>query len=184
MLRALHFYPDRHKNGRFGSPTVYLHLNGEGGEKAMNNRHDILEQICPGQISRYFLAISIGGTPELANEGAAAILDGSKTATSSPFWDYADGHIPFVGALSVLLDGQQQPLAVVETVHVRTVRFREVTNDMAQDYGEGARTLEWWTRVIGDWYRAKAARDGQHFDEDTEILWESLSVVQRLPPAR
>jgi len=149
----------------------------------MDHRHDILERTYPGQAERYYLAMSIGGTPDLANEGAALILNGTKTATSSPLWDYPDGRIPFVGALSVLLDGQQRAVAVVETVGIRLVRFRDVTDEMAKAYGEGQRTIEWWQRVIGDWYRTKAARDGQDFDENTEILWESISVVRRLTPA-
>ena len=83
----------------------------------------------------------------------------------------------------MLLDGQQRAVAVVETVGVRLVRFRDVTDEMAKAYGEGQRTIEWWQRVIGDWYRTKATRDGQDFDENTEILWESISVVRRLTPA-
>jgi len=146
----------------------------------MDHRHDILESTYPGQAARYYLAMSIGGTPDLADEGAALILNGTKTATSSPLWDYPDGRIPFVGALSVLLDGQQRAVAVVETVGVRLVRFCDVTDEMAKAYGEGQRTLEWWRRVIGDWYRTKATRDGQDFDENTEILWESISVARRL----
>ena len=149
----------------------------------MDHRHDILESTYPGQAARYYLAMSIGGTPDLADEGAALILNGTKTATSSPPWDYPDGRIPFVGALSVLLDGQQRAVAVVETVGVRLVRFRDVTDEMAKAYGEGQRTIEWWQRAIGDWYRTKATRDGQDFDENTEILWESISVVLRLTPA-
>jgi uncharacterized protein YhfF len=146
----------------------------------MDHHHDILEAAYPNQSSRFFLAISIGGTPELADEGASLILNGIKTATSSPLWDYPDGNAPFVGALSVLLDGQQQPVAIVETVGIRPVRFCDVTEEMAAAYGEGPRTLHWWRRVIGDWYRTKAARDGQVFDEDTSILWEEVTVVHRL----
>lgn len=152
-------------------------------DERMDHRHDILESTYPGQAASYYLAMSIGGTPDLADEGAALILNGTKTATSSPIWDYPDGRIPFVGALSVLLDGQQRAVAVVKTVGVRLVRFRDVTDEMAKAYGEGQRTIEWWQRVIGDWYRTKATRDGQHFDKDTEIIWESISVVRRLTPA-
>jgi len=148
----------------------------------MDHRHDILEQTYPGQTTRYFLSMSIGGTPDEADEGAALILDGTKTATSSAFWDYPDGRIPFVGALSVLLDGQQRAVAVIETLSVRAVRFCEVTDEMARAYGEGERTLEWWRRVMGNWYRSRAAQEGQPFGEDTELLWESISVARRLIP--
>lgn len=145
-----------------------------------DDRHDVLEAAFPGQSSRFFLAIRIGGTSELADQGAAAILDGIKTATSSPLWDYPDGRLPFVGALSVLLDGRGRPVGIVETTSVETLRFRDVDESMAQAYGEGERTLPWWRRVIGGWYRDKAALEGQSFSQDDEIVWEWISVVRRL----
>jgi uncharacterized protein YhfF len=148
----------------------------------MHQRDDILESAYPGQNSRFFPAMSIGGTPESADEGAALVLDGTKTATSSPFWDYPDGRIPFAGALSVLLDGKRRPVAIVETIGVESVRFRDVTEEMARAYGEGERTLAWWRRVMWDWYRRKAMQDGQVFSEDALILWERIAVARRLPP--
>jgi uncharacterized protein YhfF len=147
----------------------------------VDDHHDLLDAAFPGQRARFYLAMRIGGTPQLADEGAALILDGTKTATSSPFSDYPDGRIPFVGALSVLLDGRGVAVGIVETTSVATVRFCDVTEDMARAYGEGELTLTWWRRVIGDWYREKAARDGQRFTEDDAILWEQIAVVGRLP---
>lgn len=147
----------------------------------MDQHYDILEAAYPGQNSRFFLAMTIGGNSELADEGAALILNGTKTATSSPFWDDPDGRIPFVGALSVLLDGNGSPVGIVETIGVEAVRFCDVTEEMAKAYGEGERTLEWWRRVIGDWYRNKAMQDGQSFTEDGLILWERIAAVRRLP---
>jgi uncharacterized protein YhfF len=146
-----------------------------------DQRHDVLQAVFPGEASRWFLAMRIGGTPALADEGAALILDGTKTATSSPLWDYPDGRIPFAGALSVLLDGRGTPVGIVETVRVQTPRFCDVTPEMARAYGEGERTLPWWQRVIGGWYRDKAARDGQVFSEADAIVWEWIAVVHRLP---
>jgi uncharacterized protein YhfF len=70
-----------------------------------DHHHDMLAAAFPGQHARFFLSMRIGGTPDLADQGAALILDGTKTATSSPFWDYPDGCGPFVGALSALRDG-------------------------------------------------------------------------------
>ena len=148
----------------------------------MDHHHDLLEAAYPGQRARFFLPIQIGGTPALADEGAALILDGTKTATSSPFWDYPDGGIPFVGALSVLLDARGVAVGIVETAGVEPVRFSDVTEAMAIAYGEGERTLAWWRRVIGGWYRDKAERDGQRFSEDDRILWEWIAVARDLRP--
>lgn len=150
----------------------------------MNLHHDVLEAAFPGQGHRFFLPISIGGTPELADEGAALILAGTKTATSSAFWDYPDGRLPFVGALSVLLDGQGRPVGIVETTSTLPVRYCDVTEPMALAYGEGERTLASWHHHTGGWFRAKAAREGQVFTDETIILWETLAVVKRLPGAQ
>ena len=140
----------------------------------------VLEAAFPGEEARYFLPISIGSTPETADEGAALILNGTKTLTSSPFWDYPDGKIPFVGALAVLLNGSQRPRGIVETTRVEIMPFGAINEEMALAYGEGERTVEWWRRVMGAFYRASAARHNAILTDDTPHIWEWFTVVHRL----
>jgi uncharacterized protein YhfF len=109
----------------------------------------VLEAAYPGEQARYFLPISIGSTPEAADGGAALILNGTKTLTSSPFWDYPDGKIPFVGALAVLLDGSRRPRGIVETTRVEIMPFGAITEEMAWAYGEGERTSPTTPRSYG-----------------------------------
>ena len=146
----------------------------------MQNFHHILATHYPSESPRYYLPISIGSAPEHADEGAALILSGAKTLTSSPFWDYPDGRIPFVGALAVLLDGAQTPRAIIETTRVEIMPFAAVTDELALAYAEGERTAAWWRHEIGAWYRAFAARAGATFTEDTPIIWEWITVANRL----
>ena len=140
----------------------------------------VLEQAFPGEDARYFGPIIVGSTPASADEGAAAILKGSKTTMSSPFWDWPDGRIPFAGALSVLLDGQGCTRAIIETQRVEIIRFGAVDESFAWSYGEGERTLTWWRSNIGAWYRASAARHGASFSEDTLVICEWITVAKRL----
>lgn len=140
----------------------------------------ILEDVFPGEEARYFAPMSIGSTPSGADSGAAAIMNGTKTATSSPFWDYPDGKIPFVGALSILLDGQRRALAVVETKRVEIIRFGSTDEDFARAYGEGDRTLGSWRSEVGAWYQASATRHGEEFSDDTPIICEWIAVARRL----
>jgi uncharacterized protein YhfF len=140
----------------------------------------VLEATFPGEESRYFTPMSIGSTPSDADAGAAAILNGTKTATSSPFWDYPDGSIPFVGALSILLDGQGRARAIVETERIEIMPFRLVDEAFAHAYGEGDRTLEWWRSEIGAWYRASASRHNEDFSDNTLIIGEWIAVVRHL----
>jgi uncharacterized protein YhfF len=139
-----------------------------------------LEAVVPGAEARYFPAMSIGASPDDADDGAALILNGVKTLTSSPFWDYPDGRIPFVGALSVLLDGARRPRGIVETTRVEIMPFGAVTEDLAHAYGEGDRTAEWWRSAMGAFYRAAAGRHGALFTDDTPLIWEWFAVVRRL----
>jgi uncharacterized protein YhfF len=140
----------------------------------------VLERAFPGEEARDFTPMSIGNTSSMADEGAAAILDEIKTATSSAHWDYPDGRIPFAGALSVLLDGRDRPRAIVETKRIEIMPFGSVDEDFARAYGEGDRTLDWWRSELGAWYRASAARHGAVFSDDTPIICEWIAVVRRL----
>jgi uncharacterized protein YhfF len=140
----------------------------------------VLETIFPSEEARYFSPMSIGSAPEHADDGVRLILSGVKTLTSSPFWDYPDGKIPFVGALSVLLDGARRPRGIVETTRVEIRPFKTITEDMAQDYGEGERTADWWRWAMGAFYQVSAARHGADFTDDTPLIWEWIAVVRRL----
>jgi uncharacterized protein YhfF len=142
-------------------------------------RH-VLEATFPGEETRYFLPMSIGSTPETADEGAVLILSGKKTLTSSPFWDYPDGRIPFAGALGVLLDSARRPRGIVETTRVEIMPFGAITEEMARAYGEGERTVEWWRRVMGAFYRASAERHNAILTDETPHIWEWFTVVHRL----
>jgi uncharacterized protein YhfF len=139
----------------------------------------VLESAYPDERKRHFEPMVIGSTTESADRGAALIHDGTKTATSSAFWDYPDGRIPFVGALSVLLDGRKCARAIVETTRVEVMSFGSIDEKFAWAYGEGDRTLEWWRAEIGAWYSEAAARHGANFSDETPIICEWFTVVQR-----
>ena len=141
---------------------------------------DVLEAVFPGEDARYFLPMSIGSTPETADEGVVLISHGTKTLTSSPFWNYPDGKIPFVGALSVLLDASRRARGIVRTTRVEIMPFGAITEEMARAYGEGERTVEWWRRVMGASNRASAARHNAILTDDTPHIWEWFTVVHRL----
>jgi uncharacterized protein YhfF len=140
----------------------------------------VLAGAYPGEQARFFLPMSVGGSPESADRGAALILSGAKTLSSSPFWFFPDGRIPFVGALSVLLDGAGRARGIVETARVEIMPFRAITEDMAEAYGEGERTACWWRMAMGAFYRASAKRHGATFTEDTRLIWEWFAVIRRL----
>jgi uncharacterized protein YhfF len=153
---------------------------GVSGKEMDAELRRVLNTAYPGEEARYFLPMSIGSAPKHADEGAALILSGVKTLISSPFWDYPDGKIPFVGALNVLLDGARRPRGIVETTRVEIMPFQAINEEMAQAYGEGERTADWWRREMGAFYQASAMRHGEAFTDETSLIWEWFTVAGRL----
>lgn len=140
----------------------------------------IIAKVMPGFEDMNFGPITIGSTLSSADEGAALILSGMKTATSSPLWDFPDGMIPFVGALSVLLDGSGEARAIVRTTAVDIVPFELVDAEFAYAYGEGDRSLAWFVTEMGHWYASYAESTGNHFAKTTPIILEWIEVVRKL----
>lgn len=89
--------------------------------------NDPLLDLFPSEVRRHFVPMKIGSTIK----GAELILSGLKTATSSALWHYPDGRIPFVGALSVVVDGGDRPRGVVETIRVEHVAFSAIDQSFA-----------------------------------------------------
>lgn len=135
-----------------------------------------LEHRFPGEAARFYYPVKIGSTPEEADKGAGLILAGVKTATSSASWHYPDGKLPFLGALSALIDGAGKPLAILETRRIAVTPFGGVSEAFAFDYGEGDRSLAWFRSHIGAWYRQEAACHGVAFDDGTELICEWFDV--------
>ena len=149
----------------------------------ISDHQGVLKQAFPGEEARYCTPMTIGHTSAIADQGAALILAGIKTATSSVFWDYPDGQIPFAGALSVLLDGAGRHRAIVETQRVEIMPFGAADEAFARAYGEGERTLTWFRSTIGAWYRERATEQGESFSDETPIICEWIAVVRRLESA-
>jgi len=95
---------------------------------------------------RWYEVFRIGDGIDAANEGAALIAQGLKTATSSLLWAYeaAGKALPEAGHLSIVADGAGNPVCVVETTAVAIRAFAEIDAAFAFDYGEWDRTLETW----------------------------------------
>jgi uncharacterized protein YhfF len=79
-----------------------------------------------------------------------------------------------------LLDGLERPCGIVETIRVEVMPFGAITEEMALAYGEGERTVEWWRRVMGAFYRASAARHNAILTDDTPHIWEWFTVAHHL----
>ncbi|PUB24284.1 uncharacterized protein YhfF [Promicromonospora sp. AC04] len=127
-------------------------------------------------------AWSFGDEPELAEKLLGAVLAGDKTATSSALWDYDDegAPLPVIGELSILLDGERHPRALIRTTSVETTTFEEVDEDFAAAEGEGDRTLESW-RADHEAFWRRTLAEGREFAQDMPVVCEQFELLYPKP---
>jgi uncharacterized protein YhfF len=104
-----------------------------------------------------------------------AVLRGDKTATAGL---HGDEPLPEPGQQFLLLDFDDQPVAVVETTEVRVLRVDEVDLQFARDEGEGFETVRDWREAHERFWSDREIGD------DTLIVAERFRLIERLefPP--
>ncbi|WP_107841564.1 ASCH domain-containing protein [Metasolibacillus meyeri] len=76
---------------------------------------------------------------------ADLVCQGKKTATTSGhiFYELENEELPQVGQYSIVLNSQNQPVAIIEVQSVEVLPMNEVTEDFALAEGEGDYQY-WW----------------------------------------
>jgi uncharacterized protein YhfF len=110
----------------------------------------------------------------------SAILDGTKTSTTSTAIEYRIEVEPFpqVGVQQVLVDSAGTPVAVIETTHVDHVPLAGVPWEHARDEGEGYSSVaEWRSGHERFWHGA----DMREFLGDSSFMVsdETMVVLER-----
>ena len=124
-------------------------------------------------------AWSFGDNPRLADELLALVLEGTKTATASSLAELeaAGEPVPCVGDLSVILDGEGHPRALIRTTEVDHARFGEVDEDFAAREGEDDRTLASWRREHERYYRRVLEGTGTEFSTELPVAFERFELL-------
>lgn len=132
-----------------------------------------------GQRPTTYRAESWGDNPQLADELAALIILGKKTATCSALWEWeAEGEpIPQVGRKTILLSSAGEPLAVLETTEVSIRAYQEVDAQFAHDEGEGDLTLQSWREGHWRFFDRTLTRIGKKPTLDMPLVCERFRVV-------
>jgi len=119
-------------------------------------------------------AWSFGGTVEESDALLAQVLSGTKTAVTGLLEEYDDGEpLPHKGDLSIILDAEGTPRALIQTTDVLVIPFGEVTEDQAAAEGEG--DLESWRTA----HRAFWEHESYEVTDGTRVVWEQFTVVYK-----
>jgi uncharacterized protein YhfF len=132
--------------------------------------------------SKSYVAEGWGDSPAMADELGTLIVQGLKTATCSALWEWeVEGNpIPKAGLITIALDGQGEPLCIVETVEVTIRNYNEVTADFAHDEGEGDRSLTYWREAHKNYFsRVLPKKTGKQFSKEMPLVCERFKLIYK-----
>jgi uncharacterized protein YhfF len=122
---------------------------------------------------------SFGDSPDMADELAQLVACGTKTATASLLWEYqAEGeNLPQAGDVSMILDGRDAPVCLIQTVQVEIKPFDQVDAAFAFDEGEGDRSLDYWREGHWRFFSSACQRIGRTPSQGMPVVCERFRLL-------
>lgn len=118
---------------------------------------------------------TFGGEPDKL---AHLVYDGVKTATTSAYDLYEPNeYMPQVGDYNIILDGDENPLCITETLVTEVVPFKYVSAEHAYHEGEGDQTLDYWREVHTDFFKKEYQAVGKEFNDEIPCLCEVFKRI-------
>lgn len=112
----------------------------------------------------------------------AALLDGTKTSTSSLLLEYsANEPLPRAGDRAVVVDSAGTPVAVETVNAVEVCRLAAVTLEHVLSEGEGFESVDEWRAAHEGFWHSDEFRDsigdpGFHVTDETEVVCVRMSI--------
>ena len=128
-----------------------------------------------------YVAEGWGDSPEMADELGALIASGTKTAACSALWEYeAEGEpLPKVGSKTIVVDGNGNPLCIVEMTEVEVVPYDRVDARFAYEEGEGDRSLAYWRDAHWRFFSRTLPNVGRELTTEMPLVCERFRVIYK-----
>ena len=114
-----------------------------------------------------------------ANECAELVVKGIKQATAGALWSYEHDNepLPQVGDMFIITDWDSVAKAIVKTIKVEQVKFKDVTAEFARIEGEGDKSLTYWKRVHEAFFTREMEPKGKQFTEEMVVVCEHFKTI-------
>jgi uncharacterized protein YhfF len=126
-----------------------------------------------------YIVDDFADTPEAASKVGKLVRDGVKTTSSSLLWglEHIGMPLPKVGDTSLVVDGNGDPLCVIEMTEVEIRPFSTVDEQFAFEYGEGERTLAFWLSDNWDFHSRWCLEIGREPSEMMPIVFQRFRLL-------
>ncbi|MCA9765694.1 MAG: ASCH domain-containing protein [Carnobacterium sp.] len=130
-------------------------------------------------LPNHYDLMTFGDTKDRANHSAALILEGLKTAKTTLLLEYQrkEKSVPQEGSYSMILDGNNQAIGIVQLLKVSILPFDQVSAELAYEEGEGDRTLTGWQELYQDYFEKQCKEEHWHFSPKIEVVCIQFEFV-------
>jgi uncharacterized protein YhfF len=184
---------DNEKIAASGASTKSMLLSNNNSAASISNQ-PITQMTTNAFWHRYLATLAVTDAPltqpkaeqfgdgvAMGNELAVLIVRGVKTATCSCLWEWQDAGEtpPRVGDISILLDGNERAVAVIEVTEVVVCAYEDVDAAFAFDEGEDDRSLASWRRIHWQWFKQMLPAIGREPAMTMPLVCERFQVRYR-----
>ena len=122
-------------------------------------------------------AWAFGSNKDDADELAELVDKGIKTATTS---EYVPGYedMPDIGGWNIILDGQGEPVCVVQDKVVEIIPYNQISAEHAYHEGEGDRSYQYWRKIHDQFFEEEFKANGQKFYPQAPMVCEIFEKVE------
>lgn len=119
------------------------------------------------------------GSKEMGDELGSLVVSGMKTGTCAAhcIYELEDEEIPKEGQYDIVLDGDNNPLAIIKYTKIDFVKMNEVTRDFARSEGEGDLSYDYWYREHVKFFTWELSQHGLTFTPDLLLVCQTFEVV-------
>ena len=122
-------------------------------------------------------AWAFGSSKEDADELAELVDKGIKTATTSEYVS-GDEDISNIGDWNIILDGQGDPVCVVQDKVVEIIPYNQISAEHAYHEGEGDRSYQYWRKIHDQFFEEEFKANGQKFYPQAPMVCEIFEKVE------
>ena len=110
---------------------------------------------------------------------AQLVVDGIKTATCSAYilYEIENEPMPTTEDYSIILNSEDEPVAIIKTVEVTITPMNEVSEEFAIAEGEGDRTYQYWWDEHEKFFEKELSAIGHEFSEDMLLVCERFELI-------
>lgn len=123
-------------------------------------------------------AFSFGNTAEMADVLAALVNKGIKRATTSAYDLYEmEERLPEVGEYSIILNGKEEAVCVIQTKRVYITPYNLITAEYAWLEGEGDRSYSFWQTAHDTFFEEEYKKAGKKFYSHSPMVCEIFEKI-------